>query len=661
MKLNHLILVICTGILVGFSACKKDPFTEADAIAAQKELITMKYGYELQLKNIEAAIQKAHDDAQIAITNLNIKGASDLEKQKAQQELASYIARLEADRQDWLRYQVLQDSFNRAIAARNAAEAAAAAYYNMGSDLNGNFIAVDIRTMKTVANAKLKVLKWDASGYYEATSNAEGIFVVKQWHIMPNSLLRVEGPANTPNAVYANYTLIASFLDELMDELDILGSIPLISYDPTKTSTLKGTIYAAKDLTNDAADKAGSGIFVKAVNYWGGLIPSIRDTAVIITISGVTNAGAYSLKVPTDLSNIFDQDWDLDVASDMGGTIEVYQRAYTLGEGANPYQVLPTIEDSGLVTLSAGVQDWTAGSAYFMTLPDEDSDKGYSMTLTDPLYILSYALSSLAGQDGVRSPDGLVTFDSSLTSFAFDVDGFVLNNGWMQTSPSEDDSYYYELPENGFNSDSSYKDPSNLNPDSTLYDPLSVSNGFFSLDEWLALSLAERTAIIAGRVANGNTTYTPTTDDTPLYGNDTLDVGIVDLSGFMEDAPELVAIVGNDDNESDEGKLISIELLEDASGGLFNIDAVLDDEDINANLFTNYEENYKDAEEESSIEFDVSGNRTRNFYFGVYEDGFEIRGQEANPYDPADVDTDGTSGTDEVSSYPGYWELEIGG
>ena len=112
MKLNHLILVICTGILVGFSACKKDPFTEADAIAAQKELITMKYGYELQLKNIEAAIQKAHDDAQIAITNLNIKGASDLEKQKAQQELASYIARLEADRQDWLRFQVLQDSFN---------------------------------------------------------------------------------------------------------------------------------------------------------------------------------------------------------------------------------------------------------------------------------------------------------------------------------------------------------------------------------------------------------------------------------------------------------------------------------------------------------------------------------------------------------------------
>jgi hypothetical protein len=657
MKLNHLILVICTGILVGFSACKKDPFTEADAIAAQKELITMKYGYELQLKNIEAAIQKAHDDAQIAITNLNIKGTSDLEKQKAQQEIASYIARLEADRKDYIRQRFLQDSIDRAFAARNAAELAAAAYYNMGFDLNGNYIAIDARTEKTVANAKLKILKWDASGYYEATSNAEGIFVVKQWHIMPNSFFRVEGPANTANAVYANYTILASFFDEFMDEFGEIGAIPLISYDPTNTATLKGTIYAAKDLTNDAADKAGSGIFVKAVNYWGGNIPSIRDTAVIITISGVTNAGAYSLKVPRDLSSEFDQQWDIDVASDMDGTIEVYQRAYTLGEGANPYQVLPTIEDSGLVTLSAGDQDWTAGSAYFMTLPDEDSDKGYSMTLTDPLYILPYALSSLAGQNGVRSPDGLVTFDSSLTSFAFNVDGFVLNNGWMQTSPSEDDSYYYELPENGFNSDSSYKDPSNLNPDSTLYDPLGVSNKFFSLDEWLALSLAERTAIIAGRVANGNTTYTPTTDDTPLYGNDTLAVGIVDLSGFMEDAPELVAIVGNADNESNEGKLGYIVLLEDASGGLFNIDAVLDDEELNTKLFTNYDANYKGAETESSITLYVDGNTTMNFYFGVYEDGFEIRGQEANPYDPADVDTEGTSGTVEVSSYPGYWEL----
>jgi hypothetical protein len=249
----------------------------------------------------------------------------------------------------------------------------------------------------------------------------------------------------------------------------------------------------------------------------------------------------------------------------------------------------------------------------------------------------------------------------NMNHFGDRVDGFVLNNGWMQTSPSEDDSYYYELPENGFNSDSSYKDPSNLNPDSTLYDPLGVSNGFFSLDEWLALSLAERTAIIAGRVANGNTTYTPTTDDTPLYGIDTLAVGIVDLSGFMEDAPELVAIVGNVDNESNEGKLGYIVLLEDASGGLFNIDAVLDDEEINTKLFTNYEENYKGAEEDSSISLYVDGNTTKNFYFGVYEDGFEIRGQEANPYDPADVDTEGASGTDEVSSYPGYWEFEIDG
>ena len=124
MKLNHLILVICTGILVGFSACKKDPFTEAEAIAAQKELITLKYGYELQLKNIEAAIQAAKDAAAIQMTNLEIKGASDLQKQKAADEIAYLLAKLNAERQDYVARQVAIDSLTRIFIARNQAATA---------------------------------------------------------------------------------------------------------------------------------------------------------------------------------------------------------------------------------------------------------------------------------------------------------------------------------------------------------------------------------------------------------------------------------------------------------------------------------------------------------------------------------------------------------
>jgi len=645
MKLNHLILVICTGILVGFSACKKDPFTEADAIAAQKELITMKYGYELQLKNIEAAIQKAHDDAAIAMTNLNIKGASDLSKQQLAEDIARNLAYLAAQRDDYTKQRILQDSIDRVFAARNAAEAAAAAYYNMGFDLNGNWTALDVTTEKVVPGTTIKIMKWDASGYYSATANSEGVVVIKQWHVMPTSFVRVSGPAATSKAVYADYTAVAGMFtccNYFSEEIFYMGGLPMYGYDPSTTAKLSGTIYAASDLTNASSDKAGSGILVQAKNSFGLGGPFKNDTLLTLNFQTATVGGKYSLALPTQIADLQEEDWAVEVAADKGNTIDVYQRAYTLSAGTNPYQTLPTRKDSGLVTLKAGHQSWAAGSAYFMSLPTaiakSDSKKKYTMTLTDPLGIV---LDELGAVGDTRTAGGLSTVGKAgvNSDFDYDVDDFVLNNGWMQTSPSSDSSYYYNLPKGGLTKDSSIADKNNRNPDSTQY--ASANGKYFSLNEWLALSLAQRTAIIANRVANGVTTYTPSTSDTQLYGPDTLAVEFVDLTGyFMEDAPEFSAIVynsteGRHGGIKSKGALQEILLLEDANAGLFDLAAVLDGETIIEDLFTNTDSNYEDAEENAKLNVYFNSATTRDFYFGKRKSGFAISVVE-DPYDPSE-------------------------
>jgi len=593
MKLNHLILVICTGILVGFSACKKDPFTEADAIAAQKELITMKYGYELQLKNIEAAIQKAHDDAQILMKNLEIKGASDLSKQEAAQSIAYLMAALERDKQWYAWYNTWITKFNDSVNAANQAKADAAAIAAAWNALATTY-NVALRILdnnKAVAGATIKILNFDGATFFTATSDANGYIYIKNQKFLSDAPLSIVLP-NSANAVYPiYYGTPANTLTSSQTNLAIN------SYDPTTLKSISGTVYAALDLTNNAREGAGAGVLVSAdakiLSANVNTLTGKKDTVTLSFPTSTLASGAYSLKVPVTGGAL--ASYTLSIPDYFIG----YQRAYTL-VGSNPYQAIPTKSDSVKVVLGTSGNNtsnttWNTSrffASYFMTLPDSDGEGGYSATLTDPIGILVSMLQTI-DLGGSNTPEGVSAPDSSIVGeWSINPAGFLLNNGHLGTNITNDEYITYKRPKEGFSKDSTWKDTNNLNPDSTTYDPLGsgYSSKYFTLNEWLALSVADRTAIMAARVANGNTTFTPTTLNSDLYGNDTLAIELVDLTGILvNEAPELIAVVeGPVDEEF--GSVTQILLLEDASHGMFNITAVLDlnGTAIDSNWFTNY-------------------------------------------------------------------------
>ncbi|MEO7531960.1 MAG: hypothetical protein ABIS69_11130, partial [Sediminibacterium sp.] len=74
-----------------FTACKKDAFSEKDAIAAQTTLLQTKFSYDLAIKQIDLQIQRSGDSAKIVIQNLVNSGASALEILKQTNALAQIL------------------------------------------------------------------------------------------------------------------------------------------------------------------------------------------------------------------------------------------------------------------------------------------------------------------------------------------------------------------------------------------------------------------------------------------------------------------------------------------------------------------------------------------------------------------------------------------
>ena len=115
MKRYLSIILVVAVAAFSITGCKKDPFNEKDAIAAQKDLLQMKYGYELQIAGINLQIQRVGDSARIAIQNLINKGATDLEILQAKNKLAQSLQ----DLQNQMVLYRLSDSLSRASSLFN--------------------------------------------------------------------------------------------------------------------------------------------------------------------------------------------------------------------------------------------------------------------------------------------------------------------------------------------------------------------------------------------------------------------------------------------------------------------------------------------------------------------------------------------------------------
>jgi len=620
MKLNHLILVICTGILVGFSACKKDPFTEKDAIEAQKELITLKAGYDLALKNVELAIQKAHDEAAIAITKLQTQGASDLSKQQAQQDAAKALLELEIMKREIL-FQDSLDKANLLMAAQ------AMSFYSMVMNRNGSPFLTgqwEIREndKKTLLpGSTVKYMPADKTTFVTLTANSEGFVRYQNALVYPTQRLYVEGVSSASK----------KFALQIYRAEDAFNydNLYLYSYDPTNVLKVSGKLYAAFDLTNNTTENAGAARLISAnadFRTYGGF-KNDSGKAVIEFAATTDASGVYTLKLPNNTDNAV-TGYDLLFPKEITG----YQKAYTNWKsGDNQFQTLPTIVDSLAVTLKPGVGSYVDVTNYYLTLPDEDGE-GYSMTLTDPLKIIAQYVNDNYGDD-TRLPDGTTENETNTLSsgFSIDVDGFVLNNGWFKVQPSDNDGnqYVYDVPQV-------------ITTDSTNIK--AYLNGTQGYRDTIYLTYL---ADFVNSGGNPSAVWTPALEYDTTYTVDTLAVDLVDMSGaFVDEAPELSVTI--DIN----GALESIIFEEDASTGLFNIDAVLA---VNSTFDGGWLKALTNRQPKSSKI--ASGNwtddytyrlghieeaTTVNFYYGVVKAGSALPngyGSDADAYDPSDYHT----------------------
>ncbi|MCX2429519.1 hypothetical protein [Pedobacter sp. GR22-10] len=198
LKFTRLFLVVLALYATG---CSKDEFSEADAIAAQKELLNLKYQHELDLETLKQ------------------KGASAL------QQLINTAA---------LQQLKMNDSL-----ARASAVAAAKQDYSVA--------VTDVVTNAPVVDAE--VIVSSEGKLFSSKTNAQGIATFSSLYLFPTStfLITKTGYAAT----------------QIMRKDITLGTAKL--WNTTELSNeISGTLYIETDLTNTTPEKVGGNVLVTA-------------------------------------------------------------------------------------------------------------------------------------------------------------------------------------------------------------------------------------------------------------------------------------------------------------------------------------------------------------------------------------------------------------
>jgi len=198
LKFTRLFLVVLALYATG---CSKDEFSEADAIAAQKELLTLKYQHEMDLETLKQ------------------KGANAL------QQLINTAA---------LQQLKLNDSL-----ARTSAVAAAKQDYSVA--------VTDVVTNAPVADAE--VIVSSEGKLFSTKTSAQGIATFSSLYLFPTStfLITKTGYAAT----------------QIMRKDITLGTAKLWN-TAELSNEISGTLYIDTDLTNSTPEKVGGNVLITA-------------------------------------------------------------------------------------------------------------------------------------------------------------------------------------------------------------------------------------------------------------------------------------------------------------------------------------------------------------------------------------------------------------
>jgi hypothetical protein len=408
-------LLVVFGAVLTLTSCKKDPFSEKDALVAQKELLAQKFSYDLAIANVNLQIQRVGDSARIAIQNLANSGATALEKER----LASSLALRLADFNYTLSNLRFQDSLSRIQGYVNS----------VGGLKSYQIRVVDFVTKAPISNASVKVLPWGAAAFLSVKTNSDGIATFTNIIVDPKA---------TFYAVDDNTGVTSAITMRYREFIDNNPTMEVYRVTSTNTIPVTGTLFARTNLTSSSTTQnLGAGRSVTLTTDLNGIATGVNSAATTTwAFAGVTGTtGAYSITVPRGYNYI------LTVPSSVTTRQTMFVNFF---EGTDNQFASQTRIDSASVAFTptaSAVSPIIYG--YYFKLP-EDSVSGKNINVRDNAFTLtpSFMNGLLNGvQRNIRSADG-TTIDSLPNHYSQFVSNMVINNAW---EPSGSNYYNYKV------------------------------------------------------------------------------------------------------------------------------------------------------------------------------------------------------------------------
>jgi len=436
-------------VAVTFTACKKDPFTEQQALAAQKDLLTLKFSYDLSISQVNLQIQRAGDSAKIVLQNLINSGASALALAQFNYSTALNLQNLVNLKNELM----FRDSLNRASSLASLKITDSLNRLNAAGGIKTYTVrVVDARTNVSISGATVRVLPWQATAYVTATTNSDGIATFNNITLDANALFYAVDPATTVTSA----TTIVPYA-----WVNAGNSIQVFRYTTASPGvTVSGTLFADKDLTNGSTvENAGAGLLVtytttNNTNISGSV--SVPNTTWQFSTSTDAN-GKYSVGLPA--SYFFTVSVPASITAQQKQFVNYF-------EGLdNPFTAVPRIDSvSTTMRLTGGSLATNTNYAQYYQLP-ADSLSGAPVVLLDKNNTLfNYILS------GVRTTGTPV--DTLFSSFF--IAGNTINVGFN----------------NGFNSPSGVQNFTAANDPLVNY-KIRLNSSFVAIPDTLPVTLVD--------------------------------------------------------------------------------------------------------------------------------------------------------------------------
>ena len=307
-KLNLKIAMLITTVVVIFTACKKDPFSEKDALTAQQNLLQMQGSFQVQIAQINAAASRSHDSALIAIQNLVNSGATALAILQAQQQLA-YLMQQYQNQLAMMKY---QDSLNAARAVISARA-------------NYTVRVTDAVSNSAISGATVSVLPYNSATVLTATTDGSGVANFNQINVDGNAFFYVSKTSYSTSLIKANA---------------VSGGAGVTLWNNGNAqNTVSGQIVADLDLTNgDAIEGVALQLVTFNLSYNG----QVSQFPIVTDVNG-----KYTINLPDAPSGS-------NYTANVANQITVNQKMFVhYLQGQNVNTTVPHI-DSVSTTLNLG-------------------------------------------------------------------------------------------------------------------------------------------------------------------------------------------------------------------------------------------------------------------------------------------------------------------